>query len=139
VSVGQDDRRMALRLIYLTLCQLLRWLALSTRSSAAKNAELLVRIEALLMPVRAPRANAIAERWVDTVHRELPDRMLIIGRRHLETVLADYVAHDNQHRPRRSLDQAPPLGAIPQPAPAADLRVLVDRVGGLIHEYAQVA
>jgi hypothetical protein len=42
VSVGQDDRRMALRLIYLTLCQLLRWLALSTRSSAAKNAELLV-------------------------------------------------------------------------------------------------
>jgi putative transposase len=97
-------------------------------------------IRILRTPVRAPRANAIAERWVGTVRRELLDRMLILGRRHLETVLADYVAHYNQHRPHRSLGQAPPLGAIHEHAPAADLRVLrVDRLGGLIHEYAQVA
>jgi putative transposase len=73
-------------------------------------------------PVRAPRANAYAERWVGTVRRELLDRMLIVGRRHLETVLSEYVAHYNQHRPHRSLDQRPPLGVIPPPAPAADLR-----------------
>jgi putative transposase len=77
---------------------------------------------------------------VGTVRHELLDRMLIIGRRHLETVLADYVAHYNQHRPHRSLHQAPPLGAAPQPAPASDVRVVrLDRLGGLIHEYALVA
>jgi hypothetical protein len=59
-------------------------------------------IRILRTPVRAPRANAVAERWVGTVRRELLDRMLIVGRRHLETVLADYVAHDNKHRPHRS-------------------------------------
>jgi putative transposase len=97
-------------------------------------------IRILRTPVRAPRANAVAKAVGGTVRRELLDRMLIMGRRHLETVLADYVAHYNEHRPHRSLGQAPPLGAIPEPAPAADLRVLrVDRLGGLIHEYAQVA
>jgi putative transposase len=94
----------------------------------------------LRTPVRAPRANAFAERWVGTVRRELLDRMLILGRRQLETVLAGYVAHYNQHRPHRALGQAAPLRAVPPPAPTADMRVVrVDRVGGLIHEYAQVA
>jgi transposase InsO family protein len=97
-------------------------------------------IQVLRTPVRAPRANAYAERWVGTVRRELLDRTLIMGRRHLEMVLSDYVMHYNQHRPHRSLDQGPPLGVIPPPAPAADVPVVrLDRVGGLIHEYAQVA
>jgi transposase InsO family protein len=61
--------------------------------------------------------------------------MLIVGRRHLETVLADYVAHYNKHRPHRSLDQTPPLAAIPPPVPAASARIRrLDRLGGLIHE-----
>jgi transposase InsO family protein len=90
--------------------------------------------------VGAPRANAFAERWVGTVRRELLDRMLIIGRRHLETVLSDYVVHYNQHRPHRSLGQMPPLGAVASPASVAGARVVrLDRLGGLIHEYAQVA
>jgi putative transposase len=94
----------------------------------------------LRTPVRAPRANAYAERWVGTVRRELLDRMLIMGRRHLETALSGYVAHYNEHRPHRSLGQAPPLGAVASPAPAAIVRVARrDRLGGLIHEYAHVA
>jgi putative transposase len=97
-------------------------------------------VRILRTPVRAPRANAFAERWVGTVRRELLDRMLIVGRRHLETVLSDYVVHYNQHRPHRSLGQMPPLGAVPSPAPAAGARVVRrDRLGGLLHEYAQVA
>jgi putative transposase len=97
-------------------------------------------IRILLIPVRAPRANAFAERWVGTVRRELLDRMLIMGRRHLGSALSDYVTHYNGHRPHRSLGQAPPLGTVPPPAPAAHARVLRhDRLGGLIHEYAQVA
>jgi transposase InsO family protein len=50
-------------------------------------------------PVRAPRANAICERVMGTLRRECLDRTLILGRRHLETVLAEYVAHYNSHRP----------------------------------------
>jgi putative transposase len=98
------------------------------------------RIRTVRTPVLAPRANADAERWVGTVRRELLDRTLIVGRRHLETVLSNYVMYYNQHRPHRCLDQGPPLGVIPPPAPAADVPVVrLDRVGGLIHEYAQVA
>jgi transposase InsO family protein len=97
-------------------------------------------IRILRTPVRAPRANAVAERWVGTVRRELLDRMLIVGRQQLEWVLADYVAHYNQHRPHRSLGQAAPLGAAPEPAPAPGGRVVrLDRLGGLVHEYALVA
>jgi putative transposase len=76
-------------------------------------------IRILRTPVRAPPANAFAERWISTVRRELLDRMLILGQRHLENVPAGYLAHDNQHRPHRALGQAPPLGAVPEPDPAA--------------------
>jgi putative transposase len=97
-------------------------------------------IRILRTPVRAPRANAFAERWVGTVRRELLDRMLVVGQRQLETVLAGYVTHYNEHRPHRSLGQAAPLGAVPLPVVAASARVVrLDRLGGLIHEYAQVA
>jgi transposase InsO family protein len=56
-------------------------------------------IRILRTPVRAPRANAVAERWVGTVRRELLDPMLLVGRRHLEQAVSDYVAHHNEHRP----------------------------------------
>jgi len=97
-------------------------------------------IRILRTPVLAPRANAFAERWVGTVRRELLNRMLVVGRGQLETALAGYVAHYNEHRPHRALEQAAPLTAVPPPAPTGDVRVVrVDRLGGLIHEYAQVA
>jgi putative transposase len=72
-------------------------------------------IRVLRTPVRAPRANAIAERWIGTVRRELLDRMLILNRHQLEVVLAEYVAHFNAHRPHRTLNQAAPLQALPPP------------------------
>lgn len=65
-------------------------------------------ITVLRSPVRAPRANAIAECWVGDVRRECLDRMLIVNRCHLEQVLAEYVDHFNGHRPHRSLEQRPP-------------------------------
>jgi hypothetical protein len=68
------------------------------------------------------------------------DRMLIINRRHLTAVLAEYVAHFNTHRPHRTLNQAAPLQPLPPAALPSQLRVRRrDRLGGLIHEYAQVA
>jgi putative transposase len=66
-------------------------------------------IQVLRTPVRAPRANAVAERWVGTVSREVLDRMLILGGRHLQAVLAEYVDHYNVHRPHRALGQEPPV------------------------------
>jgi len=72
-------------------------------------------VRSLRTPVRAPRANAVAERWIDTVRRELLHLMLIVGQRHLEAALSGDVAHYNQHRPHRSPGQAPPLGATPCP------------------------
>jgi putative transposase len=61
-------------------------------------------------PVRAPRANAIAERWISSARRECLDRMLITGERHLRLVLSEYVEHYNVHRPHRTLGQSPPAG-----------------------------
>jgi len=94
----------------------------------------------LRTPVRAPQANAIAERWIATVRRELLDRMLIINRRHLTAVLTEYVAHFNDYRPHRALNQAAPLRSLPPPAaPSQGHLRRRDRLGGLIHEYTQVA
>jgi putative transposase len=55
-------------------------------------------IRVLRTPVRAPRANAYAERWVGTVRREVLDRMLIVSCWQLRSVLAEYVDHYNGHR-----------------------------------------
>jgi len=97
-------------------------------------------IEVLRTPVRAPRANAYAERWVGTVRREVLDRMLILGGGQLRLVLAEFVDHYNVRRPHRALGQLPPLGpGEPAVVVPAGRVVRRDRLGGLIHEYAQVA
>jgi putative transposase len=100
-------------------------------------------IRIIKTPVRAPRANALAERFVGTVRRECLDRMLILGRRHLEIVLAEYVQHYNGHRPHRSLKQRAPSAADETPVPIGDVSRVhprrTDVVGGLVHEYRMVA
>jgi putative transposase len=97
------------------------------------------RIRVVLTAPQAPRMNAIIERWVGSVRRELLDRVLIMNARHLRKVLAEYEAHFNTHRPHQALNQASPLRAPPDPVDA-DIRVIRrDRLGGLLHEYTQVA
>jgi transposase InsO family protein len=96
-------------------------------------------IRIIRTPVRAPRANAIAERFVGTLRRECLDHLLITGPRHLAAVLREYVRHHNAHRPHRSLDQRPPAGGTPTPSRAVIRPLRRDRLGGLIHEYVQVA
>ena len=97
-------------------------------------------IRIIKTPVRAPRANATAERFVGSVRRELLDRALIINQRHAATVLGEYQHHHNSHRPHRTLGQAAPLRPLPQPTTSATTGVQRrDRLGGLLHEYQQVA
>jgi transposase InsO family protein len=76
------------------------------------------RIRIVKTPVRAPQANAIAERFVRTVRAECLDGMLILNRRHVERVLRVYVNHYNTHRPHRALELQPPQHAEPPPTPA---------------------
>jgi putative transposase len=96
--------------------------------------------EVIKTPVRAPRANTIAKRFVGSIRRELLDRILIINQRHTTTVLSEYEDHFNHHRPHRALAQAAPLRALPEQRPNDTTRVRrLDRLAGLIHEYQQVA
>jgi putative transposase len=73
-------------------------------------------------PVQAPRANAIAERWIASARRECLDRMLITGERHLRLVLGEYVDHYNTARPHRALQQNPPGGRAHPPADVTSMR-----------------
>jgi putative transposase len=96
-------------------------------------------VRVIKTPIRAPRANAIAERWVRTVRSECLDHLLVFGRRHLEQILRGYVAHFNAERPHRSLELAPPAGSPrSRGSPSADIGRR-DVVGGLIHEYYAAA
>jgi putative transposase len=88
-------------------------------------------------PIRAPRANAFAERWVRTVRTECLDWTLVLGRRHLERVLRTYIAYYNRRRPHRGLDlKTPDPRPDPAPWPPEGVRVRTrDVLGGLIRDY----
>jgi putative transposase len=97
-------------------------------------------IRIITTPVQAPRANAICERWIASARRECTDRILLTGRRHLHHVLSQYADHYNSHRPHRALGQRPPDGRISIVSTDDNIRVRRrDRLGGLLHEYSQVA
>jgi hypothetical protein len=85
------------------------------------------------------RANAIVERFIGTPRRECLDHLLITGPRHLAAVLQEYLEHYNTHRPHRSLHQQPPASPTPPPYEATVRPMRRDRLGGLVHEYVQVA
>ena len=87
--------------------------------------------------MRAPKANATAERFVRTARAECLDWLLIMNRRHLERVLRVFVGHYNAQRPHRSLSLKPPDPTARKPrvsrAPAGAVE-RNDRLGGLIHD-----
>ena len=97
-----------------------------------------IGVETIRIPVRSPRANAVAERWVRTVLEECLDHLLVVSRRHLQSVLDEYLRHCNQARPHRGLQLAQP---IPQPVSAPDGGAITRRdvLGGIVHEYDRVA
>src|SRR5712691_10813853 len=96
--------------------------------------------EVILTPIRAPNANAYAERWIETAPAECLDWSLIMGRRHLDRTLRAYTEHYNRERPHRGLRLAAPQAARGNPAPGHPREVRRrDVLGGLIHEYHRVA
>jgi putative transposase len=88
-------------------------------------------------PVRAPNANAYAERWIRTVREECLDRLIILNERHLYRTLKEYVQYYNARRPHQGLRQDSPLGLAPSPTegPIHYREVL----GGIIRDYYRKA
>ena len=92
--------------------------------------------ETLLSPVRAPQANAIAERVIATLRRACLDHCIILNERHLGSVLREDVASDNASCPHRSLGLEPPHPAAqPSHGPVHSRPIL----GGLHHVYERAA
>ena len=97
-------------------------------------------VEIIRTPIRSPKANAVAERWVKTVRTECLDWLLIAGERHLDSSLRSFVQHYNHHRPHRRLHLSVPEPPPPPIVPASSARLRRrDRLGGLIHEYSWAA
>jgi transposase InsO family protein len=96
-------------------------------------------VRILASPPQAPRANAICERVIGTLRREVLDRLLVVNERHLRQVLTEYLRHYNTARPHRFLGQLTPAQAAtcpPEPVNLAKHRVRRKQVlGGLTSEY----
>ena len=87
-------------------------------------------------PIQAPRANAIAERWVRTTRRECLDHVIPISERHLRAVLSEFVDYYNRDRTHRSLGLQPPTPRPPSRQGAVTVRPVL---GGLHHVYERTA
>jgi len=87
-------------------------------------------------PVRSPRANAFAERFVGTARAECLDWLLVRSERHLDRVLREFVAHYNHERPHRGINLDEPVPYLANRQFGNGDRVeRADRLGGLLHEY----
>jgi len=97
-------------------------------------------IKQIRTPVKAPRANAIAERWVRTIRNECLDHRLIFGHQHLQRTADEYTAYYNRWRPHRSLGQRAPCPEIRE-SPKGSTRKLTAKpiLGGLHHIYEWAA
>ncbi len=95
-----------------------------------------IGVKTIRTPVRSPRANAFAERFVGTAREDCLDHLLVVSRRHLESLLAEYVRHYNEARPHRGLQLAQPIPR--DETPRADNPIhRRDVLGVVIHEYGR--
>jgi transposase InsO family protein len=94
-------------------------------------------IEIIKTPVRAPNANAFAERWVRSIREECLDRIVILNDRHLRHVLSEYEQYYNEARPHQGIDQNIPMASAHEigEGPVRCRNVL----GGILHDYHRAA
>jgi len=85
-------------------------------------------------PVRAPNANAFAERWIRSVREECLDKILILGEGHLGRVLKTYITYYNHARPHQGLDQQCPVPLMRSAARDSPIERR-DILGGVLHDY----
>jgi putative transposase len=94
-------------------------------------------VEIVRTPFQAPKANAIAERWVRSVREECLDRLFILNERHLYRVLNEYITYYNGARPHQGIEQRTPI-ASNRSTYQGDIRCR-DVLGGIIHDYYRQA
>ena len=95
-------------------------------------------VRVLRTPIRSPKADAFAERFVKTVRHECLDHVLVFSERHLERILREYFRHYNRERPHRGLSLQTPEPQLASNHAGGEI-VRVQRLGGLIHEYHRIA
>lgn len=93
-------------------------------------------IEVIKAQVRAPKANAFAERWIRSVREECLDRLIVLDQRHLHYVLTEYLDYYNCGRPHQGIDDGPKCTADFKPSRADQTARYFH---GLIHDYRRVA
>jgi transposase InsO family protein len=97
-------------------------------------------ISQIRTPVKSPKANAIAERWVRTIRNECLDHRLILTHQHLQRTVAEFIAYYNRWRPHRSLGQIAPCPHIKEsPLQSAKHLIAKPVLGGLHHVYQWAA
>ncbi len=94
-------------------------------------------VKVIHTPIRAPNANAYAERWVRSIRQERLDHLIIVNERHLNSVLRDYVSYYNNRRPHQGLGQSRPAGIFESINTGTIYRREV--LGGLIGDYIRQA
>ncbi len=98
------------------------------------------RIEILKTPYRAPRANAICERFLGSVRRECLDHMLILGENHLYWLIKEYVEFFNQARPHQGIERRIPEGTVREEDKQRTGKIIAFPVlNGLHHNYRRAA
>jgi putative transposase len=100
------------------------------------------QIDVLRTPVRAPKADAICERFIGSVRRECLDHNLILSERHLHRVIGEYVAYFNHARPHQGLGQRipdPPDDSGHEDLGGSSHVIGYPVLGGLHHDYRRVA
>jgi putative transposase len=118
------------------------------RDNDKKNGQCFARvaedrqIEVLRTPVRAPKANAICERFISSVRRECLDHMVILSERHLHRVVGEYVAYFNHSRPHQGIGQRipdPPDDTSCEDQEGVARVIGYSVLGGLHHDCRRVA
>jgi putative transposase len=94
-------------------------------------------MEIVLTPCQAPQANAIAERWVRSVRQECLDPIVVLGQRHLCSVLIEYIDFYNRARPHQGIGQQTPI--VRPACPTAGAIGRREVLGGLQHDYFRQA
>jgi putative transposase len=84
------------------------------------------------------QTNAFAERWAQTLQHEALDHFIVVGERHLQVIISDFLDYYHQERPHQSLGNKPLVGSNPDP-PTVGKIVCKERLGGLLKHYYRKA
>ena len=94
----------------------------------------------LRTPYRAPKANAIYERFLGSLRRECLDHFIVLSERHTHRIVKQYVQYYNYARPHQGIDQQIPCRPIRFDNTDADGRIVsIPLLGGLHHDYQRRA